>query len=305
MSNFNNRKALLTGATGYLGSHLAEKLLLEGWDLSIIIRPSSNLGVLHSIIDNITVYCHDGTSEQMLRIMEDAKPDIVFHLASAVIPLHQTSDIHPLIESNISFATQLVDAMVKNGVHRLINTGTSWQHFENMDYNPVSLYAATKQAFEAILTYYKESSPLKVINLKLFDIYGPNDPRPKLISLLLDTATTGKTLDLSPGEQFIDLIHVRDVVQAYLIAANRLFDAQPNQWEDFAVTSSSPIPLKEMVNKLESLLGKPISINWGGRSYREREVMIPWNNGNHLPGWQPEISLEDGLKEVINAISPR
>ena len=69
------------------------------------------------------------------------------------------------MSSNITFGTQLVEAMVANGCYQFVNTGTSWQHYENDEYNPVNLYAATKQAFEDILRYYVETSALRVITL--------------------------------------------------------------------------------------------------------------------------------------------
>ena len=68
--------------------------------------------------------------------------------------------------------------MKEVGVKILVNTGTSWQHYENKDYSPVNLYAATKQSFEAILQYYVEVASLKAITLKLFETYGLDDPRP-------------------------------------------------------------------------------------------------------------------------------
>ncbi|WP_047986110.1 NAD-dependent epimerase/dehydratase family protein [Ornithinibacillus californiensis] len=299
MSNSSKQRALITGATGFVGSHLTKQLVQEGWDVSIITRPSSNLNLLSSTIDDISIYRHDGSIPHMMNIMEKAKPDVVFHLASTVKTQHQPADVTSLIESNIEFGTMLVEAMLENNVYRLINTGTSWQHYQNKPYSPVCLYAATKQAYESILAYYTEASSLQVVNLMLFDTYGPNDPRPKLISLLLEAARTEKPLALSPGEQLIDIVHINDVVQAYIMAAHRMLNQKANQWEEFAVTSNSPIRLKDLVKTVEAVLGKQLLIEWGGRPYRSREVMIPWNNGKTLPSWQPVLSLEEGLRGLV------
>ena len=74
--------------------------------------------------------------------------------------------------------------MINAGCYRMVNTGTSWQHYENSDHRPSNLYAATKQAFEEILNFYATAYPLRVCSLHLSDTYGPNDIRPKLFGFL-------------------------------------------------------------------------------------------------------------------------
>ena len=167
--------------------------------------------------------------------------------------------------------------MTLQGVTKLINTGTSWQHYENEDYNPVCLYAATKQAFEDMLKFYVEASELKVITLKLFDTYGPDDPRPKLFTLLRRVAEEQTELAMSPGEQLIDLVYIDDVIEGYLLAARRLMDNSVSGMEDYAISSGKQISLKELVAIYGRTIGKQLPIKWGGRSYRTREVMVSWN----------------------------
>jgi nucleoside-diphosphate-sugar epimerase len=106
--------------------------------------------------------------------------------------------------------------MINNGCYHIINTGTSWQHFEQSNYNPVNLYAATKEAFEAIITFYKATSSLKVTTLKLFDTYGPNDSRYKIIPLLQKAFTEQKELSMSKGEQLIDFVYIVGIANAYM-----------------------------------------------------------------------------------------
>ena len=162
-----------------------------------------------------------------------------------------------MIQSNILFGTQLIEAMTVNGVYSLINTGTSWQHFQNQPYNPVCLYAATKQAYETILAYYMEVSPLKVVTLKLFDTYGPNDPRRKLIPLLHEAAEKQHTLAMSPGEQLIDIVHIDDICNAFVVAADRIINNVIfSQWEEYAVSSGKPLLLKDIVKTYEAVTGK-------------------------------------------------
>ncbi len=290
------RIALITGATGFVGSHLTLRLVEDGWDVHVIVRPGSDLSQIKRILNHITVHEHDGSSDNMLSIMQAASLDIVFHLASLVLSNHQPKDIGPLIASNILFGTQLVEAMVNSGVFSLVNTGTFWQHYQNEDYNPVNLYAATKQAFEDILRCYTETTDLKAISLNLFDTYGPDDPRPKLFQLLNKAAETGEPLDMSAGDQLIDLVHINDVTEAYMIAAQRLINGKVSLHERYAVSSGHPMPLKELVQLYAEVTNQAVAVNWSARPYRNREVMVPWNRGQAIEGWSTKVKLEDGLR---------
>lgn len=288
--------ALITGATGFVGAHLVQRLLAEGWGVHVIIRPGSSCALLQPVMDRITLHIHAGDADGLIKIVAASRPHTVFHLASLFLAQHTSSDVAPLIQSNVLFPTQLLEAMAVNGVSRLINTGTSWQHYENEEYNPVCLYAATKQAFEAMLEYYLRVANFSAITLKLFDTYGPNDPRKKLFALLKQTAITREPLLMSPGEQLIDLVYIDDVIEAYLGAAERLANAQPGSKESFAVTSGSPLKLRTLVEIYQEEIGIKLPIEWGRRSYRQREVMVPWPNGITLPGWAPRVSLREGVR---------
>jgi len=203
-----------------------------------------------------------------------------------------------LITSNITFGAQILEAMIHFHVPYLVNTGTAWQHYKNASYNPVNLYAATKQAFEDVLAYYVEAHSLQAITLKLNDTYGPADPRPKLFTLL-GQAARGKThLEMSPGEQFLDLVYIDDVVEAFLIAAFRLFSNVQVGHSRYVVSSGQPVQLRTLVEIYQKVTGQKLDIVWGGRPYREREVMLPWTDGDRLPGWEPQTTLEDGIKKM-------
>jgi nucleoside-diphosphate-sugar epimerase len=234
----------------------------------------------------------------MISIVAQARPDVVFHLASLFLAQHEAKDVESLIQSNVLLGNQLLEAMKVNEVGRLINTSTSWQHYNNEDYNPVCLYAATKQAFETILEYYVQACSIKVITLKLFDTYGPNDPRPKLFHLLKKAATSREPLNMSAGEQLIDLVHIEDVIDAYLISAQRLLDGKVTQHESYAISSGCPLPLKNLVRLYSEVTKQNVIVNWGARPYRLREVMNTWNSGAKLAGWNPKISLECGMKLI-------
>lgn len=293
-------RALITGATGYLGSHLARRLVNDGWVVHIVSRKESTIpsyGEFSAIVNHV----HDGSTEGMVRCIEMAKPDVVFHLAAMVMAQHDAKDIEPLIRVNVQFATQLVEGMRVNGVTKLVNTGTFWQHYNNETYNPVCLYAATKQAFESILDYYVQACGFEAISLMLFDNYGPNDYRPKLFNFLNKAAKSNEPLEMSPGDQLIDLVYIDDVVEAYVVAAHQLLSGKVLHHEQYAVSSGHPIQLRDLVRLYSELLSKPLHVYWGARPHRYREVMVPWNNGNSLPGWKPSVSLHEGIKAVISS----
>ncbi len=292
------RVALVTGGTGFIGSNLIKKLISTGWGVHAIVRQNSDLKALAECIENITLHEADGSTDSLIKILAKSKPIVVFHLASLFLSGHVPKDIVPLIQSNVMFSTQLLEAMNENGIKNLVNTGTSWQHYESQEYSPVNLYAATKQAFEAILQYYIEAKSFKVITLKLFDTYGPEDPRPKLFHLLKKLSKTQEPLAMSPGEQLIDIVHVDDVINAYMIAAERLLTDQVTNHDSYAVSSGDPISLKELVSIYEKETNIKLPIQWGGRPYRDREVMKTWSWGEIMPGWKPEVTLGAGIKQM-------
>ena len=220
-------------------------------------------------------------------------------MAAHYAPQCDYDALHDFIDSNIIFGTEILEAMRANGIKHFINTGTHWQHYRNEKYNPVDIYAATKQAFEDILKFYQEAADFKVISLHLFDNYGPHDQRPKIINLFKKIAESGELLKMSPGEQLIDIVYVDDIVDAFLMAGKYLNEGRYDLCGTYGVSSGAPIGLHKAASVFEKVLGKKLQIEWGGRPYRQREVMIPWNNFKPLPGWQPKISFEDGLKKIL------
>ena len=296
------RVALITGATGFVGSHLARRLVRDGWAVHAVSRGSSRLPSFPEF-EHVVNHNHDGTTECMIGIFATVKPSITFHLASLFLAEHQAKDIAPLILSNLTFGTQLLEAMAANDLHQLVNTGTAFQHYNNEEYNPVCLYAATKQAFEDIVRYYVEAHGFRVVTLKLFDTYGSEDLRAKVFNMLRRALASRGNLEMSPGEQMLDLVFIDDVIDAYLIAADRLSGGSGHVHEIYFVSSDTPIRLKDLVRRFEAEAGGTVPINWGGKKYRAREVMVPPVCGKRLPGWSPKVELVDGIRVVLSGLA--
>ena len=295
------RRALVTGATGFVGGHLVRHLADAGWDVHVVLRARS---ARERIPRSPTIHGFDGSTESMVQVVATAAPDVVFHLASLFVAEHRTADVTALVESNVLLGSQLAEAMRVSGCTRLVNTGTVWQHYEDQDYNPSDLYAATKQAYVDVLRYFVEAAGLRVVTLELCESYGPDDPRPKLMSALRRAAVEGAPLTLTDGRQRLDLVHVRDSARAFVRAAERLLSGDARGHERYVVRTGVPVSIQELVALFGKVAGRELDARWNARSYRAREVMRPWSGGETLPGWRPEIELEDGLRELVAQPSP-
>jgi nucleoside-diphosphate-sugar epimerase len=228
-------------------------------------------------------------------VVATSAPDVCFHLAGYFVGTHVDSDVAPLIVDNLLFGTRLADAVAARGDGLIVNAGTYWQNAGGGEYHPVDLYAATKQAFQDVLQFYVESDRVRVLTLKFFETYGVNDRRRKLVNLLLHAAATGMPLGVSPGRQLIDLVHVDDAANACLAAAQLLRTAPPAEPTSYAVTSRSPLRLRTLVRRIESIIGTGVPVEWGAREYRWREMMESWEVAATVPGWAPTITLDEGI----------
>lgn len=265
---------VITGGTGYVGSHLAEYLVGQGWQCHLLVREKSNLSMLARLKGKVTTFSYRDQDE-LNAAFRKIKPRVVFHLAAAVITRNEGNHIPALIQSNVLLGTQILEAMTHAGCTLLISTGTYWQSYNTEGYNPLDLYAATKEAFEKIIQYYVDAHGLRAITLRLFDIYGEDDVRPKLWNALREIAGTGRSIALSPAEQRLDLTHISDVVAAYETAFCLLDEKENIQNEVYDVSSGHFHTLREWVNAFMQAAEKPILVEFGGKPYREREMMQP------------------------------
>lgn len=289
---------MVTGATGFIGSHLIYELINNEYNVAILCRKESKIDNFKNIINKIKVYKVDDNIDKIIMALNQFKPNCIVHLAAVFKSEHEKEDIDNFIDTNIKYPTKILEAMKQCGIKKFINTSTAWQHYNNEDYNPVCLYAATKESFEKIIDYYAKGVKFKCISLELFDSYGDNDTRGKLISILKDFSINNKTLKMTEGESKIDLTHVNDIVYGFIKAIEFLNDIEYGEHRKYAICTGRVLTLKEVIEIFEEKTGYKLNVEWGARHYREREIMKPWDRYEILPNWKSKITFEDGVTMI-------
>lgn len=276
---------LVTGATGFVGGHLVRALATDGVEVHALVRAGRQLDAG----DGVTVHVLADPVLDAPAVIDAVRPRVVVHLATHFAAQHDPSLLRELVEANVTLGTAVAEACTRTGA-RLVHATSAWQHFEGAEYAPVSLYAATKQAFVDVLAYYTQVAGLVAAEVCLFDTYGPRDTRRKLVTLLLDAARTGDRLALGSGRQLIDPVHVDDVVAAIRLAAAGAVDGGR-----LVVGGGAPRTVRELVALVGDVTGRVLDVEWGARPDRPRECYTEWPIAATPNPWRPAIGLREGL----------
>ena len=292
------KKVLITGITGYIGSHLAKALLPE-YKVYGLVREPLHTEYIADFQDRLRLLPVDGTYESIHSAVQSVRPDLMYHLAAYYTGAHGAQETPQLIASNITFGAYLLEAMSACGVSALAYATTYMTHYRCADYCPANLYAATKQAFSDLLAYYTDSGLLRAATLVISDTYGPGDHRPKVLNVVKRAAKTGEQVTFSTGNIPYDVVYIDDIVSAFQIIGEHLLRGEFRN-EIFQAVPESPLSLRETVEKMLQVNHLTLNAGWGERPAAEREMSELIRLYPTPPGWTPLVPLDVGLKNLYS-----
>lgn len=294
---------LLTGATGFLGSHLLEGLLKSGFQVIVLKRSTSNIWRIEHLMRQVKSYDVDVIS--LNEVFSNNSIDIVIHLATLYRKFDNGSEVNEMVKSNISFPVELLEVGVRHGIKGFINTGTFFEYDcsitpinEEAKINPFNLYAKTKVAFETILATY--SNQISIKSLRLFTPYGEKDNN-KLIPNLIQKALLNEKIELSDGLQKLDFIYADDIVDAYLKSLNKMEKFNQPNYKIYNIGSGTAVSVRDVVSIIEQQLGISINKVWGKPSPVDIPIAFASiKNAATELGWHPKHSIHQGIAKTIS-----
>ena len=295
-------RSVITGATGYLGRHLANYLDGLGHEVVAIVRDPNVASQPVSFNPNIVIKplsdCTDiGT------IIREVAPDSVYHLAAASGDASLelgTPDWpgHDMICANTKMAVQAAAGVAASKGAVLICVASWWEWDEHGVLNPNNFYASTKSAGRILAEKLSRITPFTMISIVMHDIYGANDWRLKLFNQLIRLSKSDDPLKLTPGHQQINLIHVDDACRALVAAYDNVKNISSGPFL-YAARTDDLMSLREIVSSIEQVRGTPLPVDWGAKDYRIDTVMRPNVPVANLKNWLPKHQFKKWLAGEI------
>ncbi len=286
---------LVTGATGFLGSHLVKTLVNEGYHVVILKRSFSQCDRLQPYLSHLESYNLD--EHPLSDICAEIAPlDAIIHTATCYGRKGEL--VSELFEANTLFPLRLLTKALELGCSLFLNTDTSLSR----TLNP---YALSKAQFRDWGDYLSQShGALSFLNLRLEHLVGPGDDSSKFVPYVIENCLRpAPMLDLTLGEQQRDFIYIEDVVQAYLLLLKRYLSTPEPGFSTYDIGTGTGIQIRTLVEQIKALTRSPIQLNFGAVPYRAQEVMYSVANIEPLQklGWQPRYSLREAIEKTINA----
>lgn len=313
MIDWTEKRVLVTGAGGFIGSHLTEHLVDRGADVRAFVRYNSrnDPGLLRLIpeerLDRVHILMGDLRDADALRTaVRDV--DVIFHLGSLIaIPY---SYIHPreTVETNMLGALNVFEAARDSGVEKVVHTSTS-EVYGTARYVPIdedhplqgqSPYSASKIGADKVAESFYRSFDVPIATIRPFNTYGPRQSARAVIPTIITQALVQEKVALGATHPTRDYTYVDDQVQAFLLVA----ESPKTVGETINVGSNHEISIGAIAEMVASLIGKEIEIvTENARLRPERsEVERLWcdnTRARDLLGWSPAVTLEEGLLRTI------
>lgn len=301
-------KILISGATGFIGSHLTRRLIKEGYNVAIIKRRNSNIWRIKDLIDKIVSYDTDlQDTDEVIKVVIDFQPTIIFHLAAYYAVDHEPEEISSMIETNVLGTINLLEAAKEAKIELFVNTSSCFVYEQNAEkikedanLKPLNLYALTKIHTEQACSFYAEKYRIKTITFRLFPPYGPADHERRLIPYVIKSFYQGKPLKLTSGMQKWDFTYVDDIVDAYvrLLSASNL----PDGHDIFNIGTGKAASIREVVLWIKELMGITYEPEWGALPHRQNEVWFicaEISKAKAFLNWQPSKILKEGIGSTV------
>ncbi len=293
-------KVLITGATGFLGQRLTTFLTDKQYEIAILARDTKKLSASTIDISKVTVI--DTSLDSWKKEVVSFNPENVFHLASYLTSASDQNSIDNLVNSNLLFGVNLLDALKDCKINCFFNFGSFSEYlYNNGELIPAYLYAASKTAFRPFIQFYANTYGFKHIHIIPYTIYGYEDTKPKLIDLIYNSINADSPINLSPGNQVLDFIHIDDILHflALILLNNTAIE---NASELFLGSGTGTTPI-QVAKIIEQVCNKKTNINWGGVPYRQNDTLhsiAPIYKLKKLLNWSPQIDIAEGIRMYIN-----
>jgi nucleoside-diphosphate-sugar epimerase len=297
--------ALVTGASGFIGSALARYLAEKGVRVYALVRPGSRLDRLDA--SPVTVVTADTAREDGLRqALAGIRADYVFHLASYGVSQAER-DPQLLCDGNAGLTCRLLEAVAGWKVRKFIQAGSCSEYApaaegtligEEHPIRPLSLYGAAKAAAVGSGRALAAQMRLPYLALRPFLVFGPGEAAERLVPYLIARLSRDEAVDLTAGEQQRDLIYVEDVAEAF----HRAAQSEANEGV-FNVCFGRAVRVRAIAEGVADAMGKPRSLlRFGARPYRDDESM--WLVGDNrklqaATGWRPRTGLAEGIERTV------
>jgi nucleoside-diphosphate-sugar epimerase len=297
-------RVLLTGAAGFIGSHVARLVVAEGHEVMALVRPGRSLRRLEAVRDRLRFLEGDLREAAALEGPLRARvPDVCMHLAWYAEPGGQclwAQENLDCLSGSLSFLRVLREVSCP----RLVIAGTSIEYDTSTGYvseaspiRPRNLYAAAKHALFLTATHFDPGGGLSVAAARIFSVYGPwEDPR-RLVPFVISKLLAGEPCDLTRGEQIRDYSHVEDAASALWAIAKSSVAGAVN------VGSSQPVSVASVAARLGELVGRPELLRFGVRPSPPGDPPFLVANTDRLRnevGYVPRYDLASGLAHTVD-----